>query len=289
MMKMKTLLTLLLVGVLVLAVGCQPADETPGEAAEEMGSVTLGYVSWDSEIASTNVLKVVLEDLGYDVDMMDVSAALLYQGVAEGDFDLTTAAWLPTTHGDYINQYGAGLDDLGPNLNGTRIGLVVPSFMDIDSIEDLATGEYAGTQITGIDPGAGIMQATEAAIDEYGLDYELLEGSDAAMAAALNDAISYDEEVIVTGWTPHWKFASYDLKYLEDPLGIYGSDEDIHTLARVGLEDDMPEVYAVASNFHWTPDDMAGVMVAISEGMGAEEAARQWVSENQDTVNGWLQ
>ncbi|HWJ78070.1 MAG TPA: glycine/betaine ABC transporter, partial [Niallia sp.] len=28
-------------------------------------------------------------------------------------------------------------EDLGTNLEGTKLGLVVPSYMDIDSIEDL--------------------------------------------------------------------------------------------------------------------------------------------------------
>ena len=288
-MKMKTLLALLLVGVLTFAVGCQatesgtPQSDTSGEA----GTVTLGYVSWDSEIASTNVMKVVLEDLGYEVELMDVSAALLFQGVAEGDFDLTTAAWLPTTHRDYMNEYGDSLDDLGPSLTGTRIGLVVPAFMDINSIEDLADSEYADSQIIGIDPGAGIMQLSKTVIEEYELDYELLEGSDAAMTAALSDAIKFEEEVIVTGWTPHWKFAKWDIKYLEDPQGIYGDEEFIHTIARQGLESDMPEVYKVADNFNWTPDDMAKVMVSISEGTDPEEAAREWVSANQDTVSEW--
>ena len=49
------------------------------------------------------------------------------------------AAWLPGTHGDLYEQYKDELIDLGPNLEGAKIGLVVPEYMDIDSIEDLDT------------------------------------------------------------------------------------------------------------------------------------------------------
>ena len=67
----------------------------------------------------------------------------------------------------------------------------------------------------------------------------------------LGDAIRNEEWIAVTGWTPHWMFARWDLKYLEDPEGVFGEAEEIHTLTRVGLKEDMPEVYAFLDNFQW--------------------------------------
>jgi glycine betaine/proline transport system substrate-binding protein len=260
-----------------------------GTGSDDSSSIELGYVAWDSEIASTNVLKTVLEDEGFDVNITDVSASLMYQGVAQGDFDAMVAAWLPTTQADYMVQYGDDLIDLGPNLTGTLIGLVVPADAPVNSIEDLVDTNYADGIITGIEPGAGLMQATLTVIDSYGLDYELVEGSDASMTATLADAIDNDEEVIVTGWTPHWKFARWDLKYLEDPQGIFGGEEQIHTLVREGFEADNPEAFKIISNFAWTPDDMAEVMVMIADGTRAEDAARAWVDANPDKVAAWTE
>ena len=98
----------------------------------------LAYVAWDSEIASTHVVKQVLEEkLGYQAELMQVEAGPMWVGVANGDADASVAAWLPVTHADYYNEYKDKLVDLGPNLEGARIGLVVPAYMEIDSIEDL--------------------------------------------------------------------------------------------------------------------------------------------------------
>ncbi|WP_010269250.1 glycine betaine ABC transporter substrate-binding protein [Paenibacillus senegalensis] len=153
-----------------------------------------------------------------------------------------------------------------------------------------AIGEQVDYQIIGIDAGAGIMEATAAAIEQYGLsDWTLVEGSDAAMTATLGRAYENQEPIIVTGWSPHWKFAKYDLKYLEDPQGVYGGDEQIHTIVRLGLEEDKPGVYAFLDNFEWTPEDMESVMVDIFEGMDEEAAAEKWVNENEEKVNSWLE
>ncbi|WP_309546760.1 hypothetical protein [Shouchella lehensis] len=40
-----------------------------------------------------------------------------------------------------MEDYEGDLEDLGENLEGTKIGLVVPEYMDIDSITDLPTNE----------------------------------------------------------------------------------------------------------------------------------------------------
>lgn len=259
-------------------------------ASESKGSVELAYVEWASEVASTNVIAAYLETLGYEVDIIPVSAAAMWQAVGTGDVDGIVAAWLPTTHGHYLEAVEERVENLGPNLKGTRIGLVVPEYVTIDSIGELNdnAGKFRG-RIIGIDPGAGIMSTTETVIEEYDLDdLDLISGSDATMTAVLQDAIRNDQWVVVTGWTPHWKFARWDLKYLEDPQEIYGGEEFISTIVRQGLKEDMPEVYEVLDRFYWSPEDMEQVMVWNREdGADPAETARRWIKENPDKVAAW--
>lgn len=282
-MKKKSLVLMMAAVLVAVLAGC---------SAENKDKVKLAYVAWDSEIASTNVVKEVLETkLNVNVEMLQVDAGPMWAGVADGSADAMVAAWLPGTHASYIEKYGNGVEDLGVNLNGTKTGLAVPAYMDIKSIEDLKNSE-AGSEldhkIIGIEPGAGIMMATEKAMSEYGLgDYTLVESSSAAMAQELQKAYDNNKPIVVTGWTPHWMFASMDLKYLEDPKNVYGGEEQIHTMVRKGLKEDMPKVYQFLNQFEWTPEDMEQVMVQIQNGTSPEEAAKAWVESHPDKVEAW--
>ncbi|MFB9279311.1 glycine betaine ABC transporter substrate-binding protein [Cohnella cellulosilytica] len=301
-MKLKKSVNLLLAAVLIFSLalaGCSKNNNESGASGGASGSpatnkeITLAYVAWDSEIASTNVVKNVLESkLGYKVNMLQVDAGPMYLGIADGSADAMVAAWLPSTHGEnYYEPNKDKFEDLGVNLDGTKVGLTVPTYMDISSIEDL-NGDVAASldhTITGIEPGAGIMIATSKAIEEYGLDgWKLLESSSAAMAKVLQDAYANQEPIVVTGWTPHWMFAEMDLKYLEDPKNVYGGDEQIHTLVRLGLKDDHPDAYKFLDQFEWTPADMEEVMVDIYNGTDETEAAKKWVEANEDKVSQWI-
>ncbi|MFE8695475.1 glycine betaine ABC transporter substrate-binding protein [Cytobacillus sp. FJAT-53684] len=155
---------------------------------------------------------------------------------------------------------------------------------------EASVGENVDYKIIGIDPGAGLMKATANVLDEYELDdWTLVEGSGAAMTAALKKAYNKEEPIIVTGWSPHWKFSKFDLKYLEDPKGTYGDAENIHSIARNGLAEDHPSAYKVLDQFNWPEEDMNAVMVQITDGEDPEKAARNWVDENSDKVAKWTE
>ena len=259
---------------------CAPAEE----------EIEIGYVLWDCANASSHVVAAIIEDeFGMNVNLTSVDAGPMWMGLARGDFDAMVTAWLPITHDAYYEQTMDDVENLGPNLEGARIGWVVPSYVTINSIEEM--NEYKdefGGEVTGIDPGAGIMSASEEALEEYDLDFNLLSGSDAAMTAALERAIEREEWIVVTGWTPHWKFASYDLKYLEDPKNVFGEEEYIGTVVHPGLVDKSSEVYQFLDNFYWTPEEIGVVMGYIEEGMDPMVAARTWIADNRDRVNQWL-
>ncbi|SEO69797.1 glycine betaine/proline transport system substrate-binding protein [Amphibacillus marinus] len=260
-------------------------EETAGDLGDE--NITLVYVEWDSEVASTNVIGQVLENQGYNVEYTPIDNAIMWEAVASGDADAMVAAWLPGTHGDLFERYEADLVQLGTNLEGAKIGLVVPEYMDVTTIADLA--DYDGlTAITGVEAGAGVVQAAENAVDVYGLDgWTVDTSSSGAMAVALGEAINNEEPIVVTGWTPHWKFADYDLKYLEDPEEVFGGAETIETMVRQGFEEDSPAAYQILDQFYWEASDMEEVMLEISEGATPEEAAANWIEANQDKVDEW--
>lgn len=286
-------------GVMMMAVlafaACSPqgGDDSAGGNGEspEKPTINFAYVNWADCIALTNLAKVILEDkMGYEVELTMADPGPVYTAVAEGDSDAFLDAWLPVTHESYMEEYGDDLVDLGYNYEGARIGLVVPAYVDPMSIEDLNnhTDAFDG-EIIGIDSGAGIMSKTDQAVEDYALDYRLVPSSGPVMTASLMKAIDRNESVVVTGWKPHWKFARWDLRFLDDPKGVYGKVENIHTVARLGLEEDMPDVVAFLRKFKLNDQQLGSLMGAINESTDDPSVvARQWMQEHGDLVNSWL-
>ncbi|MFJ7952650.1 glycine betaine ABC transporter substrate-binding protein [Lysinibacillus sp. NPDC096418] len=110
---------------------------TKGVAKANGTEVELVSTPWDSERASSSVVKAVLEQIGYKVTVTPVDPAIMFQAIATGEGDATVAPWLPTTHKAFYEKYKEDIVDLGENLEGTQNGFVVPAYVDIDSIEDL--------------------------------------------------------------------------------------------------------------------------------------------------------
>lgn len=100
-------------------------------------SIELVSTPWDTERASSEVLKQVLEKQGFHVKVTPVDPAVVFQAIADGEADASQAPWLPSTHKPFYEKYKDDIVDLGENLKGTRTGLVVPTYMNIDSIDDL--------------------------------------------------------------------------------------------------------------------------------------------------------
>lgn len=258
-------------------------------SGESKGNITLSYVTWDTEIASTNVIAEVLRQAGYTVETTPLDNAIMWSSVATNEADAMVGAWLPNTHAPQYEQYGDQMEDLGPNLEGAITGLTVPTYMeDVNSIEDLS--DEANQTITGIEPGAGVVAAAEDAVGTYSnlQGWTVQTSSSGAVTTELGTSIASEDDIVITGWSPHWMFQEYDLKYLEDPKGVFGEGETINTMVRQGLQDDMPEAYQILDNFYWEVADMESVMAEINKGADPQTAAQAWIEENQETVDQWL-
>ena len=133
------------------------------------------------------------------------------------------------------------------------------------------------------------MLKTDEAIKDYDLKgYKLQASSGAAMTSELGRAYAKNEPIAVTGWVPHWMFAKWKLRFLEDPKGVYGAAETVNSIGSKELNKKAPEVAAFLEKFSWNSKDEIGeVMLAIQEGAKPEAAAKEWVAKHPDRVAQW--
>lgn len=278
---------LLVTGALgmALAGGAQAQDDT----------IEIGWTAWsDAEFVTKLASRLINENTDHTVELVQTDIAPQYQGIETGDIDAMMMAWLPATHEDYYEEIASNVENLGVLYNGARLGWVVPDYIpesQLSSLSDLSNESVRDKldgRITGIDPGAGLTQLSESAIEEYELDgYNLQTSSGAGMTAALDRATNREEWVVVTGWSPHWKFGAYDLRYLEDPQGVLGGPERVHVLARAGFDADYPQISQVLTRMYLSLDELQGYMFEARES-SYDEAISQFIDENPDQVNYWL-
>jgi glycine betaine/proline transport system substrate-binding protein len=297
--RMMTLAAAGMSGVLLLsACGGNGEDLTGGSddggsgdagTADDLQDVNIALIAWEEAIAVTHMWEVILEEKGYNVEVTDVDVAPMYQGAANGDVDLFLDTWLPNTHEQYWEDYGDQLEDLGSWYDNAILTLTVPAYMeDVDSIPDLLdhVDELDG-RIVGIDPGAGLTDTTEnSAMPGYGLDddFELVTSSGAAMLAELDSAIADEEPIVVTLWRPHPAYAKHDLKDLEDPEGLMGDAETIHSVGRDGFGSDFPQLAGWLEDWTMSDDELATLeeLTVGDDVTDAEAGAREWLSENTE-------
>jgi glycine betaine/proline transport system substrate-binding protein len=259
--------------------------------ADTKPTIKIGYVEgWDDSVATSNIAaEVIQKRLGYPVQLVPVAAGIMWQGVARGDLDATLSAWLPVTQGAYWDQFKTKVQDLGTNFPDARIGLIVPADVPEKSIADLdAHKADFGGRIVGIDAGAGVMKKTDDAIKAYSLDYQLMPSSGSAMTAELARSMHANKPVIVTGWAPHWMFAKWKLKFLDDPKKVYGEAEHVDNVVNPGLETKAAPVVAFLKKFQWKPGEIDSVMLATENGAKPADAADAWIAAHGDRVDSWL-
>jgi glycine betaine/proline transport system substrate-binding protein len=269
---------------------------TSGSAAARR-PIRIGWTAWaDAEWITRLVTRLLEERLDQPVELVMADIGLQYQGLLNGDLDLMLMAWLPVTHADYYERVAGRVLDLGPVYTGARLGWVVPAYVprdELGSIADLRSADIRarlGGRIVGIDPGSGLMRASRRAVRVYELnDWSLVSSSAAGMAAELDRAIRQHEWVVATAWYPHWIFARYELRYLDDPLGMLGRREQVHALAREGFGTDFPPRVLDFLTRLYVPIDEVEKALLVANERSMDEAVQAFIESETARIDYWVE
>jgi glycine betaine/proline transport system substrate-binding protein len=257
----------------------------------DLSTVSIGVHSgWDEGIAVSALFTEMLEADGYTVESQEADAGVVYTGLTGGDFDVNFDMWLPTTHADYLEQYGDEMEQLGVWYDDAKLTIAVNEDAPITSLDELAeNADEFGNRIVGIESGAGLTRITQdEAIPAYGLDdMEFVVSSTPAMLAELKGATDAGENIAVTLWRPHWAYDAYPVRDLEDPEGAMGEAEEIHTVGRTGFSEDYPTLTKLIETFTLTDEQLFSLEnIMFNEDGGSDPAASAatWLEENPEFV-----
>jgi glycine betaine/proline transport system substrate-binding protein len=269
--------------------GCA-AGSDGGDAGSD--PIQVAVVSgWAEGEVVTEMWTQILEDKGYDVEVTAADIAAVYTGLANGDYDVYLDSWLPVTHAQYMERFGDDIVDLGAwNVEGVN-AIAVNEDAPIDSLSELAdNADLFGNRIVGIEPGSGLMTMTqETVIPGYGLEgMELVSSSSPAMLAELKSATDAGQNIAVTLWQPHWAFDAFPVKMLEDPDGLFGDPEEMHTVAATSFEQDYPEVFQWLTDFEMDNTVLGPLQRTAFYDRADDELSTviaDWIAENQEWVD----
>jgi glycine betaine/proline transport system substrate-binding protein len=293
----------LVIGAFVLGAcggGGGGGSEGSGSSAGSDETINFGTVDWPEAIAKTNVASKVVDALGYETDISEVSVPLVFQGLETGDLDVFVEAWFPTmqTNMDEIDQ--ESVTSAATNLPEATFSVAVnreacdagvTSHEDLDQFADRF--EAGGTPtIYGIEPGNDGNQVVIDMIenDTYGLgDWEIVESSTNGMLSEVESRVDEGEWVAFTGWEPHWMNNKFDMCLLEDPEEAWGGTSHVETLLNAEFAEGNPELDKFFGQMLVNKEIQANLIDQIdNSGKEPEQVALDWLNENTELTDQWL-
>ncbi len=275
-------------------------SEGSGSSAGSDETVSFGTVDWPEAIAKTNVSSTVVEALGYETEISEVSVPLVFQGLETGDLDVFVEAWFPTmqTNMDEIDQ--ESVTSAATNLPEATFSVAVnreacdagvTSHEDLDQYKDRF--EEGGTPtIYGIEPGNDGNQVVIDMIenDTYSLgDWEIVESSTNGMLSEVESRVDEGEWVAFTGWEPHWMNNKFDMCLLEDPEEAWGGKSHVETLLNAEFAEGNPELDKFFGQMIVNKEIQANLIDQIdNSGKEPEQVALDWLNENSEMTDQWL-
>jgi glycine betaine/proline transport system substrate-binding protein len=319
--KLWAVLTALMLALAVAACGESKDDDDSGgsqsASGKDCGKVVLNEQAWAGSTANTYIAKNVLEEkLGCQVEITKLAEIPVFQAMADGKTDAVLEDW------QHVDQYEQYIDKAGTVVQGGplgvegHIGWFIPKFVmddhpEFKSWEGLKGKEDVfNNEFLGGDPS--YVQKDKELIKALGLDLKhITAGAEPAQVARWSQAYKQKKPVLFYWYTPQYLNQEYDLaevklpprtdanKDCKDDAKEGGDPEQykceydvtvINKLFSKKFADSGSPAYDMLKKMELTNEDQEQVAKAIAgDKQDPEEAGADWVKENQDKVDAWLQ
>ena len=312
----------LMLALFVAACGEEKDEPTGGggggaSAGKDCGKVVINENAWAGSTANVYIAKAVLEDdLGCEVEVTKIAEIPVFQAMADGKVDALLEDW---QHVDEYEQYIEKAKTVvmgGPLGVEGHIGWFIPQYV-MDEYPEFKTWEglkgkedVFNNEFLGGDPS--YVQKDKELIEALDLDFKhVTAGAEPAQVARWSQAYKQEEPVIFYWYTPQYLNQEYELaevklpprteanKDCKDDAKEGGDPEQykceyditiINKLFSKKFADSGSPAYDVLRKMKLTNDDQELVAKAIAgDKQDPEEAGADWVADNQDKVQQWLE
>lgn len=190
--------------------------------------LVLGQIGLSFHVASAAVVREILERAGVETVVREAPHEEIYAMLANREIDMVVSAWLPGSHGIYINPIESELMKLGVLYEPYALW-GVPDYVPVEAVsqvEDLGRPEVVrlmDKRIQGIGPGAGISRFSLEIVRHYRLDevgYEFHNGTLVECTNYFEQAYVRRRWVVVPLWHPQYLHHRYSIRELKEPLGL---------------------------------------------------------------------
>ena len=250
----------------------------------------IGVLQWNDCMSVSMAAEYTLERFGYEVEQVEFFEwGIAFAALERGDIDLL-ASLINFCAQDYWARSKEKTEKIGVPSFGMEQGLVVPSYVPIDSIDQInSIKDKVGNKIIGIEPGSGLMRQTGQVMEAYNIELELAEGSSAAMTASLKSAIAKKKWIVTMLWTPSWMVQTFDVKFLKDPKGVQQSAQAYHYLGRKGFRKDHPFAAEILAGIFLPLPHISDISLLVKDGKKMPEAFDIWMKQgnNKALVDSW--
>jgi glycine betaine/proline transport system substrate-binding protein len=321
--KLWAVLAALMLALALAACGEEKDDDSgdggggASAGGKDCGNVVINENAWAGSTANVYIAKNVLEEeLGCTVEITKITEIPVFQAMADGKVDAVLEDW------QHVDQYEQYIDKAGTVVQGGplgvegHIGWFIPKFV-MDEHPEFKTWEglkgkedVFNNEFLGGDPS--YVQKDKELIKALGLDLKhVTAGAEPAQVARWSQAYKQEEPVLFYWYTPQYLNKEYDLaevklpprteanKDCKDDAKEGGDPEQykceyditiINKLFSKKFADSGSPAYDVLKKMKLTNDDQELVAKAIAgDKQDPDEAAADWVKDNQDKVDQWLQ
>ncbi|WP_108862483.1 ABC transporter substrate-binding protein [Ruegeria sp. Alg231-54] len=294
-----------------------------GAAAEDSSDpIVIPIHNWSSQIVMSNVVGLIFEEMGNNVEYVTTDSQAVYESVRLGDVALEMEVW----EGAFGASYRAalekgGLHDAGDHDAVTREDWWYPMWTkescpglpDWQALNDcahlFATAE-TGDKGRYLDGPVDWLKHGKERAEALDLNFTVINaGSAAALWAEIGAAEADKTPVLVFNWTPNFAEAVWPGEFVEFPAWEDGCDKDpakgpnpealydcgnpaegyLKKAAWDGMKDKWPAAYCALTEISFTNPQIAEMAKLVdTDELEPEEAAEEWLDANRAVIDPWI-